>query len=279
LDGATGTTPVSGAGTRMMWIPAAGAARFGIAVGDEWDDASIGIYSFASGSNAKASHRGSFASGYGQCGGCLESSDLGSFAQGYSRVRSSATASRIEASGQGSFAQGYAYAFRPGGEGLIISSGGGSFAQGRAAGTEILKKIESSGQGSFAHGYTQSGNIVASANNSMAIGDDVTASASNSIVFGLSCTNATANSFRIGWSANGGIHIKNQELWFKDNDAIFALDAGTTNGLQIGKTSSQKLGFFGKTPATQRLKTNYNNWASTSDVVNALVDLGLFDQA
>lgn len=38
------------------------------------------------------------------------------------------------------------------------------------------------------------------------------------------------------------------------------------------------VGFFGKTPVGQRLKANYNNWASLSDVVQALVDIGLFDQ-
>lgn len=39
------------------------------------------------------------------------------------------------------------------------------------------------------------------------------------------------------------------------------------------------IGFFGTAPVSQRLKANYNNWAALSDIVNALVDLGLFDQA
>lgn len=33
------------------------------------------------------------------------------------------------------------------------------------------------------------------------------------------------------------------------------------------------------TPVVQRAKASYNNWASLSDVVNALVALGLFDAA
>lgn len=53
---------------------------------------------------------------------------------------------------------------------------------------------------------------------------------------------------------------------------------GTGTGTQIGTATSQKIGFFGVTPVTQRLKSNYNNWAALSDIVNALVDLGLFDQ-
>jgi hypothetical protein len=54
---------------------------------------------------------------------------------------------------------------------------------------------------------------------------------------------------------------------------------GTTTGTQIGTAASQKLGFYGKTPVVQRAKANYGNWAATSNVVQALVDLGLFDVA
>ena len=57
----------------------------------------------------------------------------------------------------------------------------------------------------------------------------------------------------------------------------FILD--TTNGTKLGTATTQKIGFFNATPVTQRLKANYNNWAAFTDVVDALVDLGLFDQA
>lgn len=53
--------------------------------------------------------------------------------------------------------------------------------------------------------------------------------------------------------------------------------AGTTTGTQIGTAAAQKLGFYGKTPVVQRAKANYANWAALSNVVQALVDLGLFD--
>ena len=42
FDGTTGTTPASGAGTRLMWIPATGAFRVGEVTGAAWDDANIG---------------------------------------------------------------------------------------------------------------------------------------------------------------------------------------------------------------------------------------------
>jgi hypothetical protein len=39
------------------------------------------------------------------------------------------------------------------------------------------------------------------------------------------------------------------------------------------------VGFYGTTPVTRRTKATHNNWASLGDVVNALVELGLFDAA
>lgn len=49
------TTPVSGAGTRMMWIPSRSAFRVGTVDGSQWDAANIGLFSFASGYNTTAS--------------------------------------------------------------------------------------------------------------------------------------------------------------------------------------------------------------------------------
>lgn len=43
--------------------------------------------------------------------------------------------------------------------------------------------------------------------------------------------------------------------------------------------TNTKLGFFSATSVTQRTKATHNNWANLSDVVNALVELGLFDTA
>lgn len=39
-----------------------------------------------------------------------------------------------------------------------------------------------------------------------------------------------------------------------------------------------RIAFFGKAPVGQQLKASHNGWASLSDVVNALVNTGLFDQ-
>jgi len=54
---------------------------------------------------------------------------------------------------------------------------------------------------------------------------------------------------------------------------------GTTTGTMIATAAAQKLGFFGAPPVVQRAKADYNNWAAFTDVVDALVALGLFDAA
>jgi hypothetical protein len=63
FDSTIGGTPVSGAGTRMMWIPAKAAFRAGYVNGTNWDDVNIGNSSFATGYNTKASGVSSIAMG------------------------------------------------------------------------------------------------------------------------------------------------------------------------------------------------------------------------
>jgi hypothetical protein len=60
-----GTTPISGAGTRLMWIPNRAAFRAGVVNGTQWNDASIGTNSTAFGNNNIASGFNSFAGGDG----------------------------------------------------------------------------------------------------------------------------------------------------------------------------------------------------------------------
>lgn len=62
-SGTTGVTPASGAGTRLMWIPAKSAFRAGFVDNNVWDDANIGIYSVGLGQDSKASGSNSAALG------------------------------------------------------------------------------------------------------------------------------------------------------------------------------------------------------------------------
>ncbi|MES2396672.1 MAG: hypothetical protein V4549_11745 [Bacteroidota bacterium] len=105
FDGTTGATPTSGAGTRMMWIPAKAAFRAGSTLGTEWNDASIGSYSVAFGSGTTAS--GSYSSAFGggsNASGYLSSAFGTSTASG---LQSTSFGSTTVASGEQSFASGF----------------------------------------------------------------------------------------------------------------------------------------------------------------------------
>ena len=67
---------------------------------------------------------------------------------------------------------------------------------------------------------------------------------------------------------------------------IARLQGGADPSFRIGNdgnvlvgTYGGLIGFFDATPVAQRAKADYNNWAAFTDVVDALVALGLFDTA
>ena len=62
-QGTNGITPVSGAGTRFMWIPSKNAFRAGSVDGNQWNSSNVGTNSFAEGFNTKASGNMSVALG------------------------------------------------------------------------------------------------------------------------------------------------------------------------------------------------------------------------
>ena len=78
FDGTTGATPVNGEGTRLMWIPDKAAFRAGYVDGTQWDQDSIGGYSFATGYSTKA--RGLISTAMGAY---TTASGVYSFAHGY----------------------------------------------------------------------------------------------------------------------------------------------------------------------------------------------------
>jgi hypothetical protein len=128
FDGITGTTPISGAGSRMMWIPARAAFRAGFVDATQWDDSNIGIYSFASGFNSLASNaystaigRNTTASGYSSIaiGYGNTSSGDNSIAMGYNTTASAAlsttmgqftAASAVASTAMGQFTSASGYA-------------------------------------------------------------------------------------------------------------------------------------------------------------------------
>ena len=81
VTGVVGTTSVSGAGTRLMWIPQKSAFRAGGVDGTQWDNTNIGVQSFAAGFNTIASEYNSTAMGYNTIASGRYSTAIGQFAQ------------------------------------------------------------------------------------------------------------------------------------------------------------------------------------------------------
>ncbi|MBN1447104.1 MAG: hypothetical protein JXA28_04175, partial [Bacteroidetes bacterium] len=94
----SGSIPATGAGVRMMFYPRKAAFRAGLVTGTHWDDANIGYYSAAMGSQVTASGGASTAMGYGT----TASNDY-STAMGYATT---ASGSSSTATGDGTIASG-----------------------------------------------------------------------------------------------------------------------------------------------------------------------------
>lgn len=129
VDGTTGGVPVSGAGTRMFFAPAKGAFRAGMANGNEWDDANVGIYSVGLGPGVTAS--GSYAIAMGNSASASGSSSL---CIGWG---SAATATYSLAFGPGAVA--YAYGS------CAVGTGSGAHVRGSVAVSAL--NLAGSGQG------------------------------------------------------------------------------------------------------------------------------------
>ena len=115
-----GNTPVSGTGVRMMWYADKAAFRAGTASGTNWDKDNIGINSFATGANTKATGDYSVAAGVGTKASGLAAVAMGyqTNASGFSSVTlgyqtiaseqySTALGENTTASGVGSIAMGF----------------------------------------------------------------------------------------------------------------------------------------------------------------------------
>jgi Chaperone of endosialidase/Head domain of trimeric autotransporter adhesin len=146
-----GNPPISGTGRRMMWYADKAAFRVGYAASIEWDKASIGNYSFASGNETRASGNFSTAMGYG------------SVAIGQS---STAMGIASTALGQSSIAMGY----------LSYAAGSGSTAIGD---NTYAVGIYSLAMGNFT--TASGGYSTAMGNNSQAIGYSSMAMGDNTI--------------------------------------------------------------------------------------------------
>ena len=103
FDGGSGATPVSGAGTRFMWVPEKSALRAGDVISDKWDDINIGHTSIGLGFDNKASGSYSVVLGYQNEASGNESIAIGSRAEALG-ILSLALGQNSSASGNGAIA-------------------------------------------------------------------------------------------------------------------------------------------------------------------------------
>ncbi|MDO8625833.1 MAG: hypothetical protein Q7K39_00005, partial [Candidatus Magasanikbacteria bacterium] len=177
-SGTTGATPGSGAGTRLMWIPAKAAFRAGAVSSTEWDDANIGINSTAFGLKAKASGRHSLAWGVDSVASSDHTLALGELATA-SGVSSIAINTGASSSATYSMAMGWFGVA----SGIYSTAIGGIQAQAYATSAMAI--------GNYA---------IANASGSMAFGNRISVSGENSFGIGVSSTAYTlsvANTFAV----------------------------------------------------------------------------------
>ena len=289
LDGVAGSTPTSGAGTRLMWIPSKPAFRAGVAVGAEWDTANIGANSFAFGNTVTASGSYSTAFGYqntasGQYStvfgyGGTTASGKASTAFGGASIASGdfslSSGMYPTASGYASTAFGY-YSVASGGYAIalghrVTATGAGAVAFGYNENSAIpnVSFIAGTGTadvgfGQITIGYVSSGKTLkAEGSGSIAMGQDVNALTNpNILVFGKGLTVTTANSFNIGF----GTDITTPDFQVTSGQTTITGNF-TTTGTITGKQLA--------TPVqSQTLGAGDTTFALTSNVVILTGDAG-----
>lgn len=176
--GTTGTTPVSGAGTRMMWVPSKGAFRAGNVTGSQWDNAVIGSYSVALGQDSEASGTSSVSLGESNT-----ATGWGAIAVGYDNTSSGYDSVAI---GSGN-----------------VTAATGTFSAGEGNNVSAWSAIAigyqntSSGIDSMTFGNSNSAGDVGS----IAIGESNIALGNNSIAMGYSSTTQADGAFAAGSAA------------------------------------------------------------------------------
>jgi hypothetical protein len=189
FSGSSGGTPISGAGTRFMWIPLKKAFRVGSVSGTQWDNSNIGLNSVAMGYSTIANKDYATAMGYQ-----TTASGLGSTAMGRSTVASgicsvamgrytkasndyaTAMGRNTTASGIYSTAMGYG---TKASEWYSTAMGRNTIASGHCS-TAIGSETTAKGESSVTMGY----GTIAYGDGSLAIGVNTTTSGDGSFAMG-----------------------------------------------------------------------------------------------
>ncbi|MBI1288040.1 MAG: hypothetical protein GC178_10750 [Flavobacteriales bacterium] len=143
-NSSTGITPASGAGSRLMWIPAKHSFRAGSVTGTQWDNGSIGVGSVAFGEDNTVSGAQGFSSGRQNT-----SSGAGAVTMGWTNTASGTLSAAL--GGQQNTASGYGSHAINGG---TVASGQWSFASGQQT-TASGGSSSSFGRGTTAPSYAE----------------------------------------------------------------------------------------------------------------------------
>ncbi len=196
----SGSIPISGAGTRLLWYPKKSAFRVGAINGTQWDDENTGTYSIAFGYNTTASGNYSTAYGYN----VLASGDY-STAFGYQTTGSGVAS---VAFGAGSVASGH----------TSVAFGSATTADGIRA-IAFGEHTTASGDNTTALGYYVSTN---GNNGSFIIGDQSTTTVTN-----CDAANQMVMRFTGGYKLLGGGTLQNAGL-IESTSGGFKFPDGTT---------------------------------------------------
>lgn len=230
----TGITPVSGAGTRMMWIPSKAAFRTGSVSGTEWDNANIGYGSIAGGSQVKASADYSTAFGVGAEATGQSSVAIGNgvFATSQASVAIGSGATASTGWGAMAFTGGTASgisSFAWGNAAKAIAQGAmamGSFSEANQPHSIALKGGKANGWGSVAIGV----NCNAQLSSSYAIGTESISSAQEAIAIGTGLNAHSYGMVAVGRYNNHTANPGNTTNWGSPNTyPLFVVGNGLSN--------------------------------------------------
>ncbi|MCB9191553.1 MAG: hypothetical protein H6602_07810 [Flavobacteriales bacterium] len=223
---ASGSIPMEGSGVRMMWHPAKAAFRAGNALGDTWDNANIGEYSFAAGNGSKASGYASTAFGSSQSTGYM------AFSAGFGNqaVGEYSTALGYFSNAGGSKSTAFGWQSIASADESTALGGGLAFGQGAIA----IGGTANGSQSFSAIGNAQGNNSVgmtggtAQADNSVAIGPGNTAYSYAETSLGIYGTSYTPTSTNSISATDRLFSLGNGTTYLDLSDAMVVLKNGNT---------------------------------------------------
>jgi hypothetical protein len=277
-----GTIPATGAGTRLMWYPRKSAFRAGYVAGTQWDDASVGIYSTATGFNTTASGSRSTAMGQNTVAERSRSTAMGdgtaavefaSTAMGWntraSGFVSTAMGNGTTASGNHSLAMGYNTTAS---DAASTAMGDGTTASGSSS-TAMGSGSVASGIFSTAIGY----NTTASDSRSTAMGSGTTASGLESTAMGSGTTASASRSTAMGWNttASGlestamGAHASTNSqtgaFVYGDRSTTTVMNATSANQFSVRAAGGVRLFTNNALGSGVTLSAGGSSWSVVSD--------------